>query len=181
MTMHTYTRRFIIAALGFSILVPSFTFAQDLGASAAVNAQATTSVRTSLMTRAIERADQEIDRRITTLQRFNARVQSMRKVTTEFKNNLSANIQGHIDGLATLKAKIDADTDATTLRADVLTIRQAYRVFALIMPQAAIASASDRIVNVVDMIVGVGNKLQARIEEARTAGRESRMERERLW
>ncbi|MEK7612906.1 MAG: hypothetical protein AAB449_02040 [Patescibacteria group bacterium] len=169
--MNISTERAGIAfLLGASMLLPSLVFAQDLGVSASVNAQATTSVRTTLMQNAVTRAGQEIDRRIAALQRLNARIQEMRKVTAEFKQNLNTNIQNQVSGLTTLRAKIEADTDAATLKADVQTIGAAYRVFMLIMPQAAIAAAADRVVVAVDMLVGIGNKLQARIDAAAQTG-----------
>lgn len=170
MNTHHYIRALLATLLGLSVLVPAVASAQNVGTSAAVNAQATTTIRTELMTRAILRADQEIDRRIEMLKRFNTRIQEMRKVSAEFKQNLKTNVENHISGLTTLKAKIDAASDAEVLKADVLTIRQAYRIFALLMPQAAIAAAADRIVVVIDMMVGVGNKLQTRIDAAAQAG-----------
>jgi hypothetical protein len=103
----------------------------------------------------------EIDRRLSALQKVVPQVLAMEKVTTEFKQNLSLNIQNQISGLTALKSQI-----ATS------TVTASYRVFALLMPQVTIAVAADRIVSLVDMMVGVGNKLQARISQAGESGKD---------
>lgn len=154
--------RIVAAAVaGVMFLTPAFVLAQT---------SASTTLSAAVMTRAKAKAESEIDRRVRALNELNLRVQAMTKVTAEFKNNLNANIQTQITGLTELKAKIAADTEGSVLRADVLAVGQAYRVFVLIMPQARIAAAADREATIINMLAGIGTKLQARLEAAAAAG-----------
>ncbi len=185
MTLSRYTRAAALAGGALTLLVPVVAIAQGSSVDAALNGsatvqtqgasvragvQASTTLSAAVMTRAKAKADSEIDRRIKALTELNTRVQAMTKITVEFKQNLSTNIQAQISGLAQLKAKIDADTDGATLRTDIQTIGQAYRIFMLIMPQARIAAAADREATIINQLAGIGTKLQARIEAAGTAG-----------
>lgn len=161
-----------------TVLVPVFAVAQtdvDVQAAATVRAaglraNASTTISVQAMTMAKTRADQEIGRRITALNNLNTRVQEMQKVTPDFKTALSTNIQAQITALTALKTKIDADTDGATLKADVQSIAQSYRIFVLVLPLAHIAAAADRAVTISSMMSTLGTKLQARIQAAASAG-----------
>lgn|GEM_PF-1517003 len=83
----------------------------------------------------IHRADTMITNRITTLNTLNTRLQNDSKLSSSEKSSLSADIQADITGLTTLKAKIDADTDLTTARADIKQIVTSYYVYALFEPK----------------------------------------------
>ena len=186
MKLYTYLRALCAAALGLSLLVPMFAVAASpidaaLNSAAAVNASANAGVTAggtsasvtlsaAVTTRAKTKADTEIDRRIKALGDLNTRVAAMTKVSADFKQNLATNIQTQITALSALKVKIDADTDGATLKADVQSIAAAYRVFILVMPQARIAASADREATIINMLVGIGSKLQARIQAAQTAG-----------
>ncbi|TSC69685.1 MAG: hypothetical protein G01um101456_37 [Parcubacteria group bacterium Gr01-1014_56] len=176
MTLNLYIRRAVAGALALSLLLPSLAFAQT-GIDAAVNATvqtpgvgASASVSAAVMTRAKEKANKEIDRRIKALNDLALRISGVTKISAEFKQNLNTNVQNQITLLSALKVKIDADTDSAILRADVKSISDAYRIFILITPQARIAAAADREATIINMLAGLGAKLQARITEAGTAG-----------
>ena len=164
--------------LGASMLVPAFALAQSasvdtsVGASVGSGSTAVSATVTTKMKTAMDRADKEIDRRIAALNDLNTRVQAMERVTADFKNSLSSNIQNQITGLTQLKAKIDADTDLATLKTDIQTIAQSYRIFMLVMPQSRIAAAADREVNLITMMNTLGSKLQARIAAEQSAGKD---------
>jgi hypothetical protein len=180
----TTIRRAAAGALALSLLVPGFVFAETgvdaaLGATAQaqvgttqVKAQvnASTTLSAAVMTRAKTKAGNEIDRRIKALTDLSTRVTGMTKVTAEFKQNLATNVQNQITALTNLKAKIEADTDGATLKTDIQTITQSYRVFALVIPQARIAAAADREATLINMLAGLGAKLQARLQTAQQAG-----------
>jgi DNA repair ATPase RecN len=154
-------------------MAPALLSAQVAGsvsANVSAGGAASTTLSVAVTTRAKTKADTEIDRRIKALTEVNARVGQMTKVTADFKQNLDTYIRGQITALSSLKAKIDADTDSATLRADVQSVTQNYRIFALIMPQARIAAAADREATIINMFAGVGTKLQARIQAAGAAG-----------
>src|SRR3989338_4360281 len=74
--------------------------------------------------------------------------------------------------LETMRAKIAADTDLETLKADQRSIAESYRIFALIMPQAAILVAADRIKVIADNLITIGGKLESRINEAKNSGKD---------
>ena len=164
-------------ALASTVLLPLSAFAQAgaavdtsanvtaTGASATVSATVTAKMQT-----AISRADQEITRRTSALTDLGARVTAMERVTASFKTSLATNIQNQLTALAALKTKIDADTDEATLKSDVQSITQSYRIYALVLPQSRIAAAADREVTIITMMNTLGSKLQARIQAQQTAG-----------
>lgn len=121
---------------------------------------------------AIEKADKEIDRRVAALTELNTRVLAMERVTADFKNTLSTNVQTQITALNQLKAKIDADTDLETVKSDVKAITDSYRIFALVLPQTRIAAAADREVTLIAMMNALGAKLQARLQQLQGEGKD---------
>jgi hypothetical protein len=175
-----YIRRVIASVLGVSLLVPAFAFAETgvdaaLGATAqaqttGVSGGASVTISATVMARAKTKAAQEIDRRIKALQDLSTRISGMTKINAEIKTSITTNIQNQITLLSNLKVKIEADTDGATLKADVQSITQSYRVFALMMPQARITAAADREATILNMLAELGTKLQARIQAAATAG-----------
>jgi hypothetical protein len=136
-------------------------------ASAGVSAD----VKANFEQRAKERAGEEIDRRITALNKLVTRVDDKKRVSQDGKDNISATAQSQIQLLTTLKAKIESD-DTTTLKDDVSTITKTYRIFALVIPQGAIKAAADRIDTTVDLMTAFGTKLNTRINDAKTAGKD---------
>lgn len=164
------------ALLGTSLmLAPLFALAQAAGVNTSVNANATTPVANvqmsaSAMTAAKARADRELDRRVGALTDAQVRVQAMQKVTPTFKDNISTALEAQISAFNALNAKIQAETDAATLKADVQSITESYRVYALVLPQVRIAAAADRLVTVTTMMQTLGTKLAARVQAAGNAG-----------
>jgi hypothetical protein len=165
------------------MFVPAFAYAVGLGSTdaqvqttAQVNTpagsvNADTSVKLSAqLTTAKTRADQEIDRRVQSLNDLETRVNDMQRITASFKQSLSSNVQTQVSDLTQLKAKIDADTDAATIKTDVQSVVQSYRIFVLVLPMTRIATAADREVTIITMMNQLGAKLQARISAAQSAG-----------
>src|SRR3989344_313330 len=87
------------------------------------------------------RANEEIDRRIKALDRLSARVAAMKRVSDAQKNNIASTVATEKINLENLRAKIAADTDLETLKADQRSIATSYRVFALVIPQVEILVA----------------------------------------
>ncbi len=168
------------------LLAAAPAFAQNIvpppPAGAAVGASATVSTpaaKTSVSTKAEARvttgknhADQEIDRRITMLSDLATQVQAMVKLSATEKASIAASITNEIANLTTLKAKIDADTDITTLKADVKSITASYRVFALVIPQGRLQVAADKIGAAATSLSTLAGKLQTRITSAQTSGKD---------
>jgi hypothetical protein len=116
------------------------------------------------------KSDTAIDARITALNTLATRVQAMQNVSASEKSATATQVSTQIANLTTLKAKIDADTDVTTARADAKTITGNYRIYALIIPQGYVIASSDRISTIVNLMTALQVKLQARITAAQTAG-----------
>lgn len=150
----------LAALLALGVLVPSLAFAQG----------ATVGVSATVMTTAKNRANQEIDRRVSALNDLSARINAMQLVTDSFKASLSSNVQNEITAFTTLKTKIAADTDEATLKTDVKTIIDSYRIYILVLPQSRIAAAADRAVTIATMMSTLGAKLQARLQQGQQNG-----------
>ncbi len=117
-----------------------------------------------------ERAVAEIDRRIASLNKLEARIDAMKRVSDASKVTIKATIDGQINVLTTLKAKIIADTDEATLKADIASITKSYRIYMLVIPQGMVMATVDRINTTADLMTTFGTKLDARIVEAKNAG-----------
>ncbi len=172
---NTFSRT--LALLAAAVLVaPVLAFAQTPAATAAPTSTTTPAATTPIGKAgetAKSRAAQEISRRTDALNALNTRVQAMTRMSDSFKQALASNVQSQISLLAALKAKIDADTDLATLKTDVKTITDDYRIYRLVIPQGHISAMSDHIVNISLMLQALGTKLQARIQAAAAAGNDT--------
>lgn len=170
----------LAASLGVITLVPVLASAQTGAATVGVTAEVRTSAAsttvkanaavTAAMNKKKERAHQELQRRVDELASINARVQAMQQVTPSFKQSLANAVQTQTSAFQALDAKIQAGTDDATLKGDIQSITQSYRVYALVLPQIRIAAAADRAVSISTMMQTLGNKLAARIQVAADAG-----------
>lgn len=174
-----YTLAISLGVLSFVPVVASAQTTAPLKAK--VGLQASTTVKTpagtagaqmstTAMTAMKTRAHSELQRRVDSLTALNTRIQGLQQVTPTFKQSLQNAVQTQISAFQALDAKIQADTDAETLKADVQSITQSYRVYALVLPQIHIAAAADRAVTLVSMMQTLGTKLNARIQAAAQAG-----------
>ena len=183
MTRTHYIKILVSLFLGAPLLVPVFAMAQlnsaDINANVNANAEVRTNAgagttlsatTTARMEKARTRAAQEIERRIEALTKINVRIGGVTKISDQFKANLNTNIQNQITALTALKVKIEGDTDLNTLKTDVQSITKLYRIFALIMPQTHIAAMADRTATAINIMIGIGNKLQTRLTEMQNAG-----------
>lgn len=139
------------------------------GASATVSATSSTKAQAHMQT-IIGRADQEIVRRVGILTDLSAKVQAMAHVDAAEKAAISGLVSTQVSDLQSLQTKIDADADLATLKADVQSIGQGYRIFMLVVPQASIAVAADKAQDVGEMLSALSTKLSARINAAQAAG-----------
>lgn len=182
--MHTFRKNLLALLAGLGLLVLPVLALADTGTAvgatvqasvtapgASANANATVSAKdAAFMTRAKAKGDQELDRRTQNLNDASARVGNMKNLSAADKASIQATVTNNINVLAQLKAKVDADTDAATLRTDVKSITDSYRVYALILPQIRIIAAADRMVTIAGEMSLLGSKLQARIAAASASG-----------
>lgn len=141
------------------------------GESAGANAK--TDKTSAALTKIITKADSEIARRVESLNKLTARVNEMKKIGETDKAALVQKIKTIQDDLTALKAKIDSATDLATLREDAKSITSSYRVYMLVLPQVQILAAADRMETIIASLTAVGVKLNARILEAQTAGKDT--------
>lgn len=118
------------------------------------------------------RADNEINRRVTDLNDLISRINSMKHLSAANKTAFMNSIQTEIRSLNSLKAKVDADTDVTTLKADVQSIVTEYRVFLLYIPQIQLLSSADRMNDIAGKLNDLATKLQTRINTNQAAGKD---------
>ena len=119
-----------------------------------------------------ERGYREIDRRIASLTKLIERLSQMKRLSSEQIEDYKSQIQENIDGLTALRAKIEADTDLTTLQTDVKSIVSGYRIYAFFMQYIHLNAAYDRAYTVYNNMNTVYGKLNTRIEEAKTNGQD---------
>jgi hypothetical protein len=169
-------KSFIVLGIGFMLLsivaIPSYSFAEDNVGSTTPPVKQIKPVRTANVTKMTERANKEIARRVEALNKLGSRVQGMKKVPDTAKASIATNIQTQITSLTDLKDKISTEPDATVLQADLKSITSSYRIFALVIPQGHITAASDKIVAIAGNLKVIVQKLQTRITEAETAGKD---------
>ncbi|MDB5237161.1 MAG: hypothetical protein JWL88_263 [Parcubacteria group bacterium] len=114
-------------------------------------------------------SDTEIDARIGALTKMIARLGDAKRLSTDAKASLTTELNTQISALTSLKGQIG--TDATTsLKADAQSITKSFRIYALVLPQAAINAAADRIMTIAADMQTLSGKIGARITAAQTAG-----------
>lgn len=143
------------------------------------NAVSTTSEQTQAQTKTqriqnlITRADTEINRRLISLNSIILKINALKKLTSDQKTSFLADIQNNITELTALKTKIDADTDVTTLQADVKSIISDYRIFALYVPKIHILAATEISIQTATNLNALITKLQSKIDTYEKAGKDT--------
>lgn len=120
-----------------------------------------------------ERALREIDRRLASLNKLSTRIDSLKRLSTGQKSSFKAGIQGQIDSLTSLRGTIETQTDAATLRSDVKSIRDSYRIYALYMPKIGTLVVIDVMNTTYNKLSELATKLDTRIQEAKAEGNDT--------
>lgn len=118
------------------------------------------------------RAVAEIDRRVESLNKLERRIDAMVKVSTASKASIKATVDAQIKLLTDLKSTIQNATDEASLKASMASITKAYRVYMLVMPQLQILAAADRVTTTTELMTVFTQKLDTRISEAKSAGKD---------
>jgi hypothetical protein len=139
--------------------------------SVASAAPATTAAPRDLATEKV-RCIAAIDVRLVELPRLDNLLASAKNTTDAHKTTQTASNTAAIAGLGSLKTKIAADADLTTLAADCKSIFEDYRVFALRAPQTHLVIAGDAEVFAVTKLNDVVPKLSDAIDKAAAAGKD---------
>lgn len=124
------------------------------------------------LTVAKAKCDAAIAERVVELDKLNGRVDAAKALTAGHKATVGGILATSTSGLTDLKAKIDADTDAATLKADCGQITVGYRVYALRAPQVHLALVGDRQSAVLARGTTIAGKLDTAIQKAAAAGKD---------
>ncbi len=166
---NTTITKTIVGSAGILAMLVSFGLTASaqttVGAAVSVNAD-----QSGRLPDVIARSNTEIAARLTSLNTLATRVAGMQNVPASEVSNISAEVQTTIGTLNGIKAKIDADTDVTTARADEKTIFDNVRVYALVIPQGYDIASSDRVTTIVGLMNTLQVKLQTRVTAAQSAG-----------
>ncbi|HEV7121696.1 MAG TPA: hypothetical protein VGN56_02610 [Candidatus Paceibacterota bacterium] len=128
-----------------------------------------TTPKMGIGTQARGRGDTEIDSRIANLNKMIARLGDATRLSSDAKASLTAELNAQITALTDLKAQINADA-TTTLKTDVQSITKDFRIYALVMPKAAIDAAADRVMTIAAQMETLSGKITTRITAAQAAG-----------
>jgi hypothetical protein len=118
------------------------------------------------------RAHEAIARRLDTLARLAPRARDNRYLSDAHRAALVDLIASQTGGLTALDAKIQADTDLETLKADVKSIVTDYRVYLLTVSKAHLVIGADTELAAAAKLDEVAARLQTKIDAATAAGKD---------
>ena len=161
------------------------TLKQRLGIEASTTARArllatSTAKKDDRIEQARGHATKEIERRAENLAKLSDRVGAMKRISGDDKSALMATIQAQIDALSALKAKLEGEDDAASLKTDIQSITKSYRIYALVIPQSALIASADRVLSVATQMASFSAKLSTRIDAAAAAGTDVSMWKTKL-
>jgi hypothetical protein len=121
----------------------------------------------------------EIDRRLQTLDRLDARVGGSKQFTDRHKTQLQdindvnpASYEAERVGLRSLRAQINSETDLADLRELIGNIAEDFRVYLLVVPKTHLVGGADGTDRVVDRLTAVAERLEGHIDRAEAAGKD---------
>jgi hypothetical protein len=121
----------------------------------------------------ITRADALIMNRLDSLNALLTRVQNDARLSASEKSSLITEIQKDISGLTALKAKIDADIDAKTARADAKTIITNYYVYAVFEPKTRLLVTLNNLQTTTGYVQALIPQLQNLINSLKSQGKDT--------
>ncbi len=114
--------------------------------------------------------DKLIDHRLASMNDFITRLTERKGLTAPEITAIKTAAQPTLDGLATLKSKIDADTDLATAKTDVLSIFSSYRVYAVLLPKLHLMVIANQEQSIVDSLTALTPNIQAAIDAKKAGG-----------
>lgn len=109
------------------------------------------------------KGDTMVDQRVQSLTDLITRVQGMKNVSDAEKTSIISGIQSEVSDLGALKARMASSSTAlstSTLKANLQSITQGNRVYALVEPRIRIITVADRIQTIVGLMTTLSTKLQ---------------------
>lgn len=122
--------------------------------------------------RIIHQADNMINMRLTSLNNLISRVQNDSRLTAGEKSSLISNIQTDINGLTTLKAKIDADTTVSAAGNDIKQIVSGYYIYARFEPKVRLLIMLNNLQTVTANIQALVPQIQNLINTFQSQGKD---------
>ena len=107
-----------------------------------------------------------ISRRLLALRERLTAAKSIVRLSDANRSALTTQLQDQINGLTSLNARIQGDTDEATLRADAQRIVADYRVYVLTIPKARGVVAADIELAATERLTAIADRLAAAIEQA---------------
>lgn len=120
----------------------------------------------------IQKADTLITNRLDSLNTTSNRIQSDTRLSANEKSSLTANIQQEVSGLMALKAKIDADTDATTARTDAKQIITNYYIYEVFEPKVRLLITLNNMETTLGYVQALVPQLQNLINTLKSQGKD---------
>jgi hypothetical protein len=175
--MQTKTLLITLGLSAFLFSIPTMSFAQSLtpAGNSGINRkemrmQTKTSTADTKLTTLKQKGDQLIGQRLTSLNTMLTRINGLTRLSADQKTTYTTNITNDINGLNSLKVKLDADTDGATALADIKSMYTTYRVYAEFDPQTNMLATTDALKTAIAELTQVATKLQTRITVAGSSG-----------
>jgi type II secretory pathway pseudopilin PulG len=111
-------------------------------------------------------ASAAITRRVLALRQLTTAAKSIVRLSEADRSALTTQLQDQVNGLSSLNAKIQGDTDEATVRADAGKIVTDYRVYVLTIPKARGVVVSDIELNAADRLAKLADRLSIAIDQA---------------
>ena len=121
----------------------------------------------------IASGDAEITRRLQALARVNADISAAVHLSSTDKSTLQNEVNTAINGLNTLKTKLDGDISLSTTKTDAASIMTEYRVYALVVPKVHLIKLADDIQATDTKLSDTAGKLQIRLAKEKSAGKDT--------
>ncbi len=118
------------------------------------------------------KCDAAVAQRTTEIDKLTTRANSAKNLTADHHATINSFLSTSRSGLVDLQARIDADTDAATLKTDCQNVASVFRVFALRSPQVHLAIVGDREAAVLAYGNGLVTKLDVAIQKAAANGKD---------
>jgi hypothetical protein len=91
-----------------------------------------------------ERANREIDRRVSSLGKLNSKINNITKISDEQKKSLTDEILKNQRDLMMLKNRIAKDAELATLKNDVKSIVDSYKIYGVLIPKINLMASINR-------------------------------------
>jgi hypothetical protein len=118
-----------------------------------------------------ERANREIDRRVASLSKLTSRINLIVRITSEQKTSLISEISKNITELTALKNKVTSDTDLATLKGNVKSIVDSYKIYGVFVPKIHLLITINKTDQAQIKLSDIALKLEDRIKTLKDGGK----------